>query len=173
MGGAEGTEEQAYFSLKETQRIWLKKTHTHNQKKKKKNTDGESSWILQLWLQPEINMKNSESPKSEQLRRHLWLHLGAVLKSHLEFPESQVITFELFPKPIFWESPVAGMSDKNNAVSQLPRSSLAPCPQTPGRRTMGPSSGTGDRPLREPFSFSWCSLPILEFVLQSSWGNDF
>lgn len=48
-------------------------------------------------------MKNNESPESEQLRVHLWLHLGTALKSHLEFPESQVITFKLFPKPIFGE----------------------------------------------------------------------
>jgi hypothetical protein len=57
--------------------------------------------MLQLWLQPEINMKNNESPESEQLRMHPLLHLRAALKNHLEFPEFQVITFKLFPKPSF------------------------------------------------------------------------
>jgi hypothetical protein len=46
-------------------------------------------------------MKNNESPESEQLRMHPLLHLGAALKNHLEFPEFQVITFKLFPKPSF------------------------------------------------------------------------
>lgn len=85
---------------------------------KKKKADSESSWIPEPWLLPEINMRNNKSPESEQLRTHPWLHLGAALKSHLEFPESQVITFKLFPKPIFGEPWMAGISAKHNAMVQ-------------------------------------------------------
>lgn len=84
-GGAEETEEQGSFSPKETQG-WVR-----NQTRTAVNTPA---------LAPATN--NHGSPESEQLRTHLWLHLGAALQSHLEVPESQVITIKLFPKLIFW-----------------------------------------------------------------------
>lgn len=105
----------------------------------KKKADSESSWIPQLWLQPEINMKNNESPENEQLRIHLRLHSGAALKNHLEFPESRAITFKLFPKPIFWEPWMAGISAKNNAVAQLPPELPGPLPAADIHQAGGPS----------------------------------
>lgn len=78
-GGAEETEEQV-LSLPKKQRGWSE------------TRPGPA-------LAPARN--NHASPESEQLRTHLWLHLGAALKSHLEVPESLIITIKLFPKLIF------------------------------------------------------------------------
>lgn len=149
--GAERLGEQASFSPKETKGLVKKR----KEKKRQEKSDGESSWIPHLWLQPEINMKNNESPESEQLRMYLRLHSGAALKSHLEFPESQVITFKLSPKPIFWEPWRAGISAKNNAVAQLLWSSRAPCPPPTFTRQESTVKDElqGDSPLWELFSF--------------------
>lgn len=58
-GGAEETEEQASFSPRETKGL------VRNQTRRAVNTSA---------LAPARN--NHESPESEQLRTHLWLHLG-------------------------------------------------------------------------------------------------
>lgn len=80
-GGAEKTEEQASFSPRETKGL------VRNQTRSAVNTSA---------LAPARN--NHESPDSEQMGTHLWLHLGAALKNHLEVPESQIIIMKLFPK---------------------------------------------------------------------------
>lgn len=130
-------------------------------------------------------MKNNESPESEQLRTHLRLHFGAALKSHLEFPESQVITFKLFSKPIFWEPWMVGISAKNNAPAQLPWEQPSPLPsrQSPDRRATWKVSGR-EQPLLGALLFldvlhrhlnlhSTHSVLGKEFLNQIHWRVDF
>lgn len=113
--------------------------------------DSDSSWIPEPWFLPEINMKNNEGPESEQLRTHPRLHLGAALKNHLEFPESQVITFKLFPEPIFGEPWKAGIRAKHNAMVPLPQEQRAPCPRhSPGRQPTERGSAGQPSPSESP-----------------------